>query len=333
MNLLTHSRLQAFRRCAREEFLRYRQGLVPTTESEAIRFGSAMHLALENWWKTGDLSAAILVLACLSDVFERIRAEELLRGYDARWADAMLTPIAVEHEFRLPLINPETGAPSRTWQLGGKKDVLVRDAEDRAWVMEHKTSSDDIGPGSMYIERLRLDGQVSMYFRAAREMGYQPAGVIYDVIGKVGLRPLKATPIELRKYTKKTGEIYANQREFDETPDEYRARVREHIIANVGDYYQRAEVMRLESEIAEFERELWQQASAMRDAARLGVAPRNPDACKRFGSMCGYFDICTGVESQESDRWKRLNWPHPELTSPKEEGDNETCNRTEAVGG
>jgi hypothetical protein len=333
MNILTNSRLQSYRRCAREEFLRYQMGLTPAVEGEPLRFGSGMHHGLEAWWNGAGLDASLAALG-LSDAYERIRAEELLRGYDARWGDEAFEVIAVEHEFRLPLINPETGAPSRTWQLGGKKDVLVRDAEGRAWVMEHKTSSDDIGPGSMYMERLRLDGQVSMYFRAAREMGYEPAGVIYDVIGKVGLRPLKATPVELRKYTKPTkadpiSRLYANQRESDETPEEYRARVREHIIANVDDY-QRARVMRLESEIVEFERELWQQASSMRDAMRLGVSPRNPDACKRFNSMCSYFDICTGVETPDSDRWKRLEWPHSELTKPKEEAEDETsnCNET-----
>jgi hypothetical protein len=211
----------------------------------------------------------------------------------------------------------------------GKIDVLVSDSAGRLWIIEHKTSSADIGPGSDYIARLRLDGQVSMYLRAARELGLgEPAGVIYDVLGKVGLRPYKATPVEARKYTqakidKKTGEVlepsrlYSSQRELDETVDEYSARVTEHIAANPEDYYQRAKVVRLEGEIAEFERELWQLAGTMRDAVRLQVAPRNPDACSRYGSMCSYWPICSGEANESAFERGPI---HPELSAAAQSG-------------
>jgi hypothetical protein len=222
-----------------------------------------------------------------------------------------LKTVAVEQEFRIPLVNPETGAESKTWQLAGKLDGLVRDEQGRLFVLEHKTSSADIGPGSDYIARLRLDGQVSMYLRAAREMGHgEPAGVLYDVIGKVALRPYKkSAEIKL----KKDGTPYANCRLEDETPDEYRARVAEHIAANPDDYFQRVTVVRLEDELREFERELWQMGSIMRDAVRTGIAPRNPDACSRYGSMCSFWPVCSGETSQDS--YPR-GAAHSELAAP-----------------
>jgi hypothetical protein len=38
-------------------------------------------------------------------------------------------------------------------------------------VVEHKTSSEDVTPGSFYWSRLRMDGQVSVYFDGARALG------------------------------------------------------------------------------------------------------------------------------------------------------------------
>lgn len=315
--LLTASRLQAYRRCPREERLRYQIGLQPK-QTEALRFGTLMHLGLEAWWLAADdrLAAALAAVAGqAADAFEQARVDCLLAGYDTRWADAGLTAIAVEHEFQLPLINPDTRAESRTWVLGGKMDVIARDAQGRCWVIEHKTSSVDICPGSDYIARLRLDGQVSMYLRAARELGHDPVGVIYDVIGKVGLRPYRATPVEVRKYTK-DGRLYANQREQDETAEAYAERILASIAEGPEEYYQRATVVRLEAELAEFERELWQLAGTMRDAVRLGVAPRNPDACSRYGSMCAFFPLCTGEANEAA--YDRSDNVHPEL-GPKEE--------------
>ncbi len=312
--LLTTSRLQAYRRCPREEKLRYQLGL-QSPQTEALRFGTLVHLGLEAWWKADPeerLAAALQVVAGeAADAYEQARVDCLLIGYDARWGGAGLVALAVEHEFQLPLVNPDTRAESKTWRLGGKMDVLALEiASQRTWVIEHKTSSADISPGSNYIARLKLDGQVSMYHRAARELEHDPAGVIYDVIGKVDLRPYRATPVESRKYTK-DGRLYANQRERDETPDEYAVRVAAHIAENPDDYFQRATVVRLEDEMRDFERELWQLAGTMRDAVRLGIAPRNPDACSRYGSMCSFFPLCTGEASEAS--YERSDNVHPEL--------------------
>jgi hypothetical protein len=94
----------------------------------------------------------------------------MLRGYDARWLEdtVLYDVLAVEEEFSTPLVNPETGSASRTWTLGGKVDAIVREkATGRVLLVEHKTTSEAIGPGSEYWRRLRIDAQVSIYFDGA----------------------------------------------------------------------------------------------------------------------------------------------------------------------
>lgn len=136
------------------------------------------------------------------DVFDLVKAEALLVGYDVRWSEQALDVLGVEVQFRTPLINPGTGSPSRLFVLGGKIDALARCRETgHVFVVEHKTSSESFDEGSFYRRRLVLDNQLSTYFAAARTLGYEPVACLYDVIGKPTIRPHKATPPEERSYT------------------------------------------------------------------------------------------------------------------------------------
>ena len=48
----------------------------------------------------------------------------MVTGYLARWGKP-IGVISVEQTFRIPLVNPETGAASRTFSLGGRVDAIV----------------------------------------------------------------------------------------------------------------------------------------------------------------------------------------------------------------
>lgn len=165
-------------------------------------------------------------------------------------------------------------------------------------ILETKTSSEDIVPGSSYWRRLRLDPQIGIYWRAAVQQGLD-VQVGYDVLGKPQLRPLKATPIESRKYTKPTKaepmpRLYANQRDRDETPEEYGQRCLAAIVVDPDAYYQRAILVRLMQEQHECAVDVWQTAQTMREARRLNVFPRNPDACFTWNRSCDYLAVCCG---------------------------------------
>lgn len=324
--LFTNSRVKTYRSCQRKHRLRYVDGYRAVRSNENQRFGTLVHAGLEQWYlaiKHQDperLDVALHALASEPDPFERAKAEALIVGYDARWGDEPYEVLSVEQQFETALVNPLTGAESKTWRLAGKLDVMLRDLRHgRVLLTEHKTSSEDIRQGSDYWRRLRMDSQVSIYFDGAAALGHDVAGCLYDVICKPGLRPLKATPVEARKYTKPTkaepvSRLYAGQREADETPTEYRARIVNAISEDPTAFYQRAEVSRLEAELDSARQDTWQLAQQMREAERMGRAPRNPDACLLYGSACEFFDVCSGMASiEDTTRFVREDDVHPEL--------------------
>jgi PD-(D/E)XK nuclease superfamily len=319
---LTNSEVQVFRRCALEHYFAFVLGVRPLgSDAEALRFGSLFHVGLAAWWLAYEtpgeqLTAALEVMRPLAeDEYDMARAECLMRGYDARWAGAEdVEVLQVEWQFQTPLLNPATGAASRTYLLAGKLDALVRNRGDGAvYIVEHKTSSQDIGPGSQYWDLLRLDSQISTYFAGARGLGYVPVGCLYDVIGKTKHIPLKATPEAARKYTKQ-GLLYANQRDEDETAEEYGLRITEAICADPDRYYRRGFVVRLEDEVREAADDVWQTARLMREARAAGVYPRNVGACERYGRLCAYHPVCTRTASlEDATRYERVDNVHPEL--------------------
>jgi hypothetical protein len=233
-----------------------------------------------------------------ADPFDLARAEAMLRGYDARWSEERYEVLAVEAEFRAPLVNPETGAASRTWQRGGKIDAIARDSAGRVLIVEHKTASEDISPGSAYWRKLRMDGQVSGYFLGADALGFPAEACLYDVLGKVALRPYQPS----------------KRRTEPETPEEFRARCIEAICAEPDSYFRRGEVVRLQAEAEEALFDDWQTAQQMREAQRLGRFPRNPDACMKWGRACDFFDVCAGEGSiDDPSRFRRSEHVNPEL--------------------
>jgi len=324
--IITASQLRCARRCAREHLYRYFLLYAPVEDAEALRFGTLFHGALEAWWKGAKgsrLSSALLALETLameSEVspYDRVKAESLIVAYDVRWKDAPLEAVLVEGEFVTDLVNPSTDGVSRTWRLGGKLDVIVRNTDnDRIYLMEHKTTSEDCSPGADYWKRLKLDAQISLYYTGAAALGHRVEGCLYDVIRKPGLRPYKATPEDKRK-RKKDGSYYANVRLHDETPDEYGERLVEAIGAEPDKFLARDIVVRLESEVKDGMIDAWQQSKMIRENQRLDRAPRNPDACVRFGRTCSFFAVCCGEGSLEDEsRYRRKAAAHEELEAAK----------------
>lgn len=301
LDLLTASRLRSYRTCSRYHFLRYVEGWRPTRTSEALRIGSLIHLGLEAWWTTPTDSheddrlanAFFAVAGKAFDGFEQAKVEEMLRAYDARWCDSfeVYEVLGIETPFNAPLLNPETMHPSRTWTLAGKMDGVIRRRSDgRILVLEHKTTVEDITYDSQdYWAALAMDGQISQYVLGAESLGHKVDEVLYDVLRKPMIRPLLATPVESRKY-KADGTLYANQRDRDETPDEYRARLRE-VLADPK-YLARHSVPRTLGQVEEFLYDAILQSASMRESARTGRSFKNPEACHRMGT-CSFWSVCS----------------------------------------
>lgn len=335
--VVTNSEMTCFRRCQREHYYSYRLGYRAAEDVESIRFGTLIHAGLERWWLGEGVDAAIqAAVAGAADAFETAKARALLLGYDARWCNEDAGEVlGVEVQFLAPLVNPETGAPSRTYQLGGKMDAL----QHKRFV-EHKTTSQEIGAGSVYWQRLRINSQISTYYAGARALGIDIESCLYDVLRKPALRPgtvplkceagfkivLDANGERVYCKTSKKGELPKPRETADsaqgyvlqtrpETPEEFETRLIEEIAANPDKYYQRGEVVRLETDEREAALDAWQLTRAMREVELLGRTVRNPDACERFGKLCSFFPICTGAGSLEDEaRFVRVQNVHQELS-------------------
>jgi hypothetical protein len=283
--------------------IRYELGIRPVVTSEALHFGTLIHAGLEAGWrapKEEKLNDALAAIAAgEADPYERAKAEVMIAGYHERWVDEPYETLAVECSFEAPLINPSTGKPSRTWKLGGKLDAVVRDLRDgRTLIVEHKTSSEDVGAGSVYWQRLLLDSQVSTYYEGAEALGFKVDACLYDVLAKPRLIPLKAN----------------SKRAEPESPDQYKARMIELIAADPNLFYQRGDVVRLEGERAEFLFEVWQQAKMLHESRQSGFAPRNTDSCFKWNRPCEYLEVCAGRQSlDDPSRFRKLEDVHPEL--------------------
>src|SRR6202161_4513363 len=199
----------------------------------------------------------------------------------------------------------------------------------KVYLFETKTSSEDIRGGSTFWKRTLLDPQVSTYIPALQAMGHDPHGCVYDVLLKPDIRPKKATPVESRKYVQRTGKLYANQRETDETPEEFYQRCLD-IIAEYPDRYSaRGVVVRPEAEIMEAATDTWVTAAQMRESKRLAtqllepkrlnVYPKNTDACVAWSRECDYLNVCAKMASIDDPVLFKHEEAHVELD--KGEGD------------
>jgi hypothetical protein len=320
-NLLTISRMRTRRDCQRKHRLMYLDGWRPVKQDEAQSFGSLVHTGLEAWWRGEGNARLIDTLEAIAgkgaDPFEQVAAEELLTGYHAWWGPSAdrYDVLAVEETFLVPLLNPETGAPSRTWVLAGKVDGVVRDRHTGSLlILEHKTTTENFADAAdSYWTKLAMDFQVSQYFLGAEGLGHSAEGCLYDVLLRPRQKPLKATPEESRKYTAK-GQLYANQRAEDETSEEYRLRVRADIETSPAKYFARKEIARTDRDIVEYLGDVWSEGRAMRDAELAGRHPRNPDSCDRYG-RCPFWNICAyGLNpADHPELFERVENVHPEL--------------------
>ncbi len=224
--LMTASRMACLLDCPRKHYWRYECGLRREVDAMALRFGTAWHAAMEaRWQKLGFDDALKAALATARDFDEATVAtlSGLLAGYYARWAEDPVKELCAEVEFRSPLAN------SRTFDVAGKIDGLGILHDGRLALVEHKTTSADVGPDSDYWLRLRSNPQINQYVLAARSLGWDVAAVIYDVTRKPSIRVKQS-----------------------ETPEAYGERLAADAQERPDFYFARREVPILEDDLEEF---------------------------------------------------------------------------------
>lgn len=224
--LITASRMACLLDCPRKHYWRYECGLRPDMDAMALRFGTAWHAAMEARWEKlpfSDAFKAGLATACDFDEGTVATLSGLLAGYYERWAEDPVKELCAEVEFRSPLMN------SRTFDVAGKIDGLGILHDGRLALVEHKTTSADVGPDSDYWLRLRSNPQINQYVLAAWSLGWDVAAVIYDVTRKPSIRVKQS-----------------------ETPEQYADRLAADTQERPDFYFARREVPILEDDLEEF---------------------------------------------------------------------------------
>ena len=162
-------------------------------------------------------------------------------------------------------------------------------------ILEHKSTSEEIGPGSLWWKRLTLDPQTSVYIDAARAGGIDTNEILFDVLRKPQHKQAKG----------------------DTSPDAFRNRVLGAILEAPEKYYQRGTIVRLEDEAIVAAGDLWQTAEQVRHAKNTNRWPRNPDSCTQYFRTCDYWGACAGEQSIDDPLLFELSEPHEELSAEK----------------
>jgi hypothetical protein len=277
MERLSASRLSIFRDCPRRYAHTYVMGRVPIAEPSALTFGRAWHEALEQWWLAGP-DAAIGWLVSKADSIsaeDGARIASMLTYYNP--PRERYSVVGTEKEYTVPIVNPDTRHPVRGYTFYLRLDVeVVEIATGDRWIVEHKTTSDEIIGFGPYWQRLQIDAQVAFYLIATKARG-----VMYDVVRKPMLRISKADEQRAAAY------------EIDLSVA-YQERISEAISAEPEKYYQFRAVEKTADDLAEAQADLYEQVQMLHACHRRGMYPRNSNACRALYGTCPYLGVCTG---------------------------------------
>jgi len=304
--------------------------------------GSAYHLGIEVLIKQGLDEAVEAVrnsylgvsafdlydLSCECETVVR-----LLCGYQWRWEESGISHLEAERGFRLSLTNPATGKVSRLFDLAGKIDGVIQLEDARIAVRECKLLGEDIDPSADLWRRLRIDQQISLYVIAGRRLGYDVATVLYDVTRKPTIKPTAVPVLDelgakivLDKYGQRVKTERGLWRQTGDVNQGYVLQTRQPTVDEWGDkltkdlgerpdhYYARVEIPRLDGDLREFEKELWDVQQTLRDAQTTG---RHFRTVSKECVFCPYFEPCTtGYDPTRSlvpEGFEFVEDIHPEL--------------------
>ena len=291
---VTTSMMRCFKDCRKRYFFEYVECLKPLETPKALELGTLYHRGIEMLLKgellsnVGELLAneqreqcesknvdyealPVLISTCMVEEFDALSG----------WRNWALKN--VEKKFEV-----STGYAKR---LKGKIDGVI-EKDGKTFLVEHKTTS---VYGEDYLHGLLWDEQSTNYLYAHNKMledgtieGKSADGVFYVIVEKNTLKKFTATAIEDRKYNQKTGELYKNQHDHNETDEEFIVRVREWYKEKprVHTHF----VYRTPPDIAERVQDMNLIIKDMVACEREETFYRNPSACKIF--RCPYSPKC-----------------------------------------
>ena len=265
---ISYSMMNVAKQCWKKYEWKYVHSLEPIDQGPALKLGVIIHDAFYAYYN--GLSDILT-----SDMIEKKFYEEMDKVEQSDIESVqILQAIALgmwnsfpkdRHQFQSilpehPFVMNFNGMP-----IEGRLDGLIQ-KDDKWWVRELKTTSLQ---ARNFKERANISEQASLYFWAARKMGFPVQGVMYDALHK----PL------LRK----------NQ---SENASDFAIRIRLDYKNRPEHYYQREFVYKTETDIKNFEEDLASFQSDLLSKWKNGGFYRNHNSCLSFNSQCQYFPIC-----------------------------------------
>lgn len=199
--IITHSSLECFKQCRQKYFHRYMSGIYPVQKSNALEFGSQMHLILQHLFEciedqqtqnvteyepkesVIDRLCQMVEIADMESI-DRAKLKGLIIGYVNKWYESDCQEyevVDVEREFSCEV--------DRFYhhRFVGKADGIVkRKSDGKYFILEHKTAAivdDD------YIAQKQIDSQTMTYaFFLSKSMEIEISGAIHDILTKQKIR-------------------------------------------------------------------------------------------------------------------------------------------------
>lgn len=344
LDVMTTSRARCAHTCLRKHYFQYELGLRPATAAKPLRMGSAIHEMLDSIKCGCPLNDALatgaqkLVSEYGSENYAvMLEAETVLRmvhGWAWRWQNDGLKVLHSEHTYHLPLPHPTTGRCLNRWRTAGQIDGIVQREDGSVWLLEHKTCGEDISPDAVYWDKLHIDLQLSNYYMAAKKLGHDVQGVIFDVLRKPDIRP-KQVPLRDADGLKvvldqdgnrvmkadgkprQSGDVEKgwSVETVLESIEDWGARFTADIYERPDHYFARRDVVRFDHEIHEARVDMYQTAKVVTQCRKADMWPRNDYACTARG-RCPYLSFCSGYEPLDQDvpdGFEIVSDVHPEL--------------------
>lgn len=318
--LVTYSRLNGFRNCRKLDWWKYEQCVHPIQKAWNLVFGKAVHKALETLYTTNNPEEVMNLLDSMYpqrgfDPAERtdyLLLVGMMNGYIERYLVEEFTPVCLETRFRIPIINPATGAKSRTFDLAGRADGVVQMIDTREFYLLENKSASEIGGN--YIERLWTDFQIRLYRPAIeKQLGLKIAGVIYNILGKTRIRPAQGETdfeYQARVDASKTGKI---KRKVAESDEEFLARLKEYY--SRPEAFHREKIYFTEEDERLIQAEVWELTQNILEARRSGMWYQNSTYCFHWNRACPYYPLCraNGKHQILLENEYEIRPPHEEL--------------------
>lgn len=200
-----------FLRCRKRYDYRWNQLIEPKQRNEKLTIGSAIHKFLETWYTDHRQADAITAMRDYimdnSEGLDQMQLDDLVslataictNYVDHYKMDHNWTVLATELEFSVPL---DDGT-----NYVGTIDLVVEDEDGHVWFVDHKTTiSIDI-----FDKNSDMDRQISRYWWALEQLGYNVYGFIYNIILKdypQEPKVLKSGALSKDKAQKTTFDLY-----------------------------------------------------------------------------------------------------------------------------